>query len=139
MGTNFHESFSEADLTPPSERATGTVFAVVAVIVALVFHNTPAVWISAVGVAGGFAGVSVVAPRLLAPLNKAWFRLSLLLSKVVNPIVMGLLYVVAIVPFGLVMQLLRDPLVRKRRPVAATYWVDLTATDEPKSSMKNQF
>jgi hypothetical protein len=57
----------------------------------------------------------------------------------VNPIVMGLLYVVAIVPFGLVMQLLRDPLVRKRRPVAATYWVDLTATDEPKSSMKNQF
>ncbi len=139
MSTNFHESFSEADLTPPTERATGTVFSVVALIVAVVFHNTPVVWISAAAVACGFAGVSVFAPKLLAPLNRAWFRLSLLLSKVANPIVMGLLYVVAIVPFGLVMQLLRDPLVRKRRPTAATYWVDLTGPDEPKSSMKNQF
>ena len=90
-------------------------------------------------IACGFAGISWLAPHLLAPLNRAWFGLSLLLSKVMNPIVMGLLYAVAIIPFGLVMQLLRDPLVRKRRPEATTYWVDRTAADEPTNSMKNQF
>lgn len=139
MGTNFHESFAEGDLTPPTERATGMVFAAVAVIVSIVFRDTPTVGISAAAIACGFAGISWLAPHLLAPLNRAWFRLSLLLSKVMNPIVMGLLYAVAIIPFGLVMQLLRDPLVRKRRPEATTYWVDRTAADEPTSSMKNQF
>lgn len=139
MSTNFHETYSEVDLAPPSERATGMVFAFIAAIVAVVFRDDPAVWISAAAIGCGFAGTSWLAPQHLAPLNRAWFRLSLLMSKIVNPIVMGLLYVVAIIPFGLVMQLMRDPLVRKSRPDATTYWVDRTAADEPKSSMKNQF
>jgi hypothetical protein len=139
MSRNFHETYSEADLTPPSERGTGLVFAAVAAIVAIVFRGNPPVWISAAILACGFAGLSWLAPQLLGPLNRAWFRLSLLLSRIVTPVVMALLYAITIIPFGLAMQLFRDPLVRKRRPDGATYWIDRTASEEPASSMKNQF
>ena len=138
MGTNFHESFAEDEIALPSERATGMVFAVVAAIISILFRDVAIVAIGAAALACGFAGLSWLAPQRLGPLNRAWFRLSILLSKIVNPIVMGLLYVITIIPFGLAMQLVRDPLVRKRRPHAQTYWADRTS-DEPESSMKNQF
>ena len=53
-----------------------------------------------------------------------------------NPIVMLVLFAVVVVPAGLIMQLFRDPL-RRKRPAVASYWV--TRPDADKSSMANQF
>ena len=46
----------------------------------------------------------LVAPARLAPLNRAWTALGLLLFKVVNPVVLGLIYLTTIVPIGLFMR-----------------------------------
>ena len=59
------------------------------------------------GVEGVLAGIGAAfdirpaAPARLAPLNRAWTRLGLLLFKVVNPVVLGLIYLTTIVPIGL--------------------------------------
>jgi hypothetical protein len=50
---------------------------------------------------------------------------------------MGVLYAFTIIPFGLLMQLRRDPL-RRKRANGATYWIDRTETPKP-GSMKQQF
>jgi hypothetical protein len=64
-------------------------------------------------------------------------RFALLLSRVMNPIVMLILFVITIVPAGLLMQMMRDPLRAKRRPDQKSYWLDRTRNE--KSSMQNQF
>ena len=79
----------------------------------------------------------VFAPTLLRPLNIAWMRFALVLSKIVNPIVMAILFAIAIVPAGLLMQLRHDPLRRKRRPDAMSYWIEREGDEV--STMKNQF
>lgn len=84
-----------------------------------------------------FALVTIFIPSALAPLNKAWFALSLFLGKVVSPIVLSMIFFVLIVPVALIGRLFgRDALLLKKRQVSS-YWVDKEPI-EP-DSFKNQF
>jgi len=138
LSNNFHEHFRDTEVIPPSERATGIVFACVALLVAAFSYATPTVAGPALAVSAAFALTSWLRPAFLAPLNRAWFRLSLLLNRVVNPVVMLLIYSVAIVPAGLVMQVLRDPLAAKRPRERSSYWRDRDPI-EVGGTMSNQF
>jgi hypothetical protein len=42
MNANFHESYAGGEIKPPSERSTGLLFAVVAVIIAVLWRDSPA-------------------------------------------------------------------------------------------------
>lgn len=136
MAKNFHEQFDRPELPLPPDRSTGLVFATVALVVAWFWRTDPNVLQVSLGVAGILAAVSFICPIVLRPLNIVWMRFALLLSKVMNPIVMFLLFLVAIVPAGLIMQFGYDPL-RKKRKGAATYWIE--RKPNPDASMTNQF
>jgi hypothetical protein len=64
--------------------------------------------------------------------------LATLLNRVVSPIVMLVLFLVIIVPFGLVMQLFRDPLRKRRYTGVKSYWVE-RSKNGPSNDMSNQF
>lgn len=138
MAGDFHESYIEQEAAPPPERSTGFVFAAVSAIVGVIFRDSMAVVAVCAALFLAFLAVSLTKPALLRPLNLVWFRFSLLLHKIVNPVILGLMFLVAIVPFGLVMRMLRDPM-RRKRGDGPTYWI----AREPKSpethSMTNQF
>jgi hypothetical protein len=138
MPKNFHETFAEAPAAPPTERSTGLVFATVAGIVAVLHRSDLLVFSAALATAAVLVAASLAVPQILRPLNIAWFKFAMLLSKIMNPIVMLALFVVAIVPFGLAMQLRHDPLRRRRRREAKSYWIPRD-NDGPAASMRNQF
>jgi hypothetical protein len=82
------------------------------------------VWPWLVG-GGALVGVAVTAPPLLRRLSVLWMRLSALLHRVTNPVILHLIYWGAIAPTGLVLRLLRqDPLRLRRDDAAETYWID---------------
>ena len=139
MARNFHEEYRHEDVPPPSERSTGFVFACVALIIGAFFYDDLMVLALCWAVAAVLALVSWRVPKLLGPLNRIWFRFSLLLHRIVNPVVMLLMYVVAIIPFGMVMQLIRDPLRAKPGKGLESYWIEKPAEDREKTSMTNQF
>src|SRR5262245_48337113 len=141
MQKNFHESFGHsAVVKPPSERSTGLVFACVALVVALLWRNTPTVLWAAVGMAVTLAAVSLTAPRLLKPLNLLWFRFGLLLHRVVNPLVMLAMFLLVFLPGGLIMRLRHDPLrSRRARGPGASYWIEREPGPKGAGSMTNQF
>lgn len=89
----------------------------------VIFHGgSPHWW--AIIVALCFAGCTALWPQGLRPLNFVWFKIGLALHRIVNPILMGLIYFGAVVPMGLIMQIRgRDPLRIKRDPVADSYWI----------------
>ena len=105
MASNFHESFAAGDVKPPSERATGLVFAAVALVVAFSWRRTEALMWWALAIAAALALVSLMAPRLLKPLNILWFKFGLLLHRIVNPLVMFALFALVFVPAGAIMRL----------------------------------
>jgi hypothetical protein len=92
---NFHESFSAEDVAPPPPRSTGLVFVGVAVIVALIFRHNDIVMPIAAAVAVLLLALSFLAPQVLQPLNIVWFHFGMLLHRIVNPIVMFLMFAIA--------------------------------------------
>lgn len=140
MTAQFHEDLSRSDAGPSaSDKSFGLVFTGVFVVVALLplFAERPArLW--ALIVAAAFGILAFVAPRLLAPLNRIWMAFGKLPHKIVSPVVLGLLFLVAVVPTGLILRIRGlDPLRLKRDPAAKTYW--LPRAPPAPNSFKNQF
>lgn len=86
-----------------------------------------------------FAAVTLVSPKLLSPLNWFWYRLGLLLGKIVSPIVLGVIFFVLITPISLITRVFgRDELKMKKRSVVS-YWVDRSPPGPLSDSFKNQY
>jgi hypothetical protein len=124
-----------------SERGFGTVFAVVFAIIALwplIRGEAPRLWATAIGVA--FLAVALVRPAWLRPLNIAWFKFGLLLSAIVTPVVLALIYVTTIIPTGLILRLRRKNLLGLERDAdAASYWIERERPGPAQGTMKRQF
>lgn len=139
MKKNFHEAFTEGEIELPSDRSTGIVFAVVALIAAYFLRAIQPAMLTALALSAAFAVVSFAYPSILRPLNIAWFRFSLLLNRIISPLVMGLIFFLVILPFGLMMRVWRDPLLKKPKKDRETYWIPRTQAEGENTSMKNQF
>ncbi len=129
---------ADAKIKMGSERGFGLVFASVFAIVGLLplWHGHPVrTW--ALALAAVFLLAALVAPRILAPLNRLWFRFGLALGAVMTPVMMGLIFVVAVIPTALALKLFRkDPMQRRLSREAATYWERREAQPGP---MREQF
>jgi hypothetical protein len=79
-------------------------------------------------------------PRSLAPLNRAWFRLGLVLNRIVSPIVMGGLFFCALVPIGWYLRKSgKDLLSLKLDRNATTYWIERNPPGPAPNSLTKQF
>jgi hypothetical protein len=139
MTGNFHETYLQEEIKPPSERATGLVFATVAAIVALVWWDDLTISRTAAVAAAVLLAASLLGPSLLKPLNRVWFHIGLLLHRVVNPLVMFLMFAAVFVPAGWLMRIWYDPLRAKRGNKWTSYWIDRDKTGAEVGSMRNQF
>ncbi len=89
---------------------------------------------------GFFLAVAFFSPRFLAIPNKLWFRFGVLLGKVLTPIIMGVLFVAAIMPVALVLRLLGKDIIRLRsEPTLETYWLPKGPPGLTPGSLKDQF
>jgi len=140
----LHESLSTRDdIKIGSARSFGLVFATVFIIIALfplLSDQQGSLRLWALIVAAFFAITALTMPRLLEPLNKLWFRFGLLLHKIVNPLVMGLLFFGTVTPTGLLMRSLgKTPLKLGFDKSAESYWITRTPPGPAPESMKRQF
>jgi hypothetical protein len=149
MRPSFHEDFSRGEeVKGGSDRGFGLTVGGILLAIAVVrgaLHlwagGAPG-WLEGAlaGIGLVLVGFGVAAPERLARLNRAWTRLGLLLFKVVNPVVLGLIYLATIVPIGLTMRLLgRDLLHLRFERAAASYWVVREPPGPAPDTMIHQF
>jgi hypothetical protein len=139
---NSHEDYSREDhVKSSSDRGFGQVFAgFFALTSALSYWKGGVGWHWMLPLAAIFLIAAYAAPGVLAPLNKLWTKLGLLIYKVMNPIVLGLLFFVTIMPIGLLMRAFgKDFLRMKIDRNAKSYWIERTPPGPPPKSMRNQF
>lgn len=138
----IHEDYGRAEeVKLGSERAFGVVFALVFAVVGLwPLMEGGAVGAWALGIGAVFILVALARPGLLRPLNRLWFRFGLLLNKVVNPLVMGLLFYFTVTPIGLLMRALgKDPLRLRFDRGAPSYWIERQPPGPEPETMRRQF
>jgi len=144
MANGTHEQFDKRDdVKAPSERSFGITFAVVFALLAAFSYwhrGVSNTFYITIVVSVVFAVVTLAAPRILRPLNLIWLKFGLLLHKIVNPVIMGILFFGIFTPMGVVMRMFGvDFLHTKRKPATASYWIAKSDDNIPDSSMKNQF
>ncbi|WP_298369918.1 SxtJ family membrane protein [Azospirillum sp.] len=84
--------------------------------------------------------LALAAPGLLAPFNRLWMKFGLLLHRVMNPVVMGLMFYVGVVPIGLLMRALgKRSLNLAFDPQAVSYWVIRQPPGPAPNSIRRQF
>jgi len=140
--SQMHEDYDRHDAVKVgSERGFGIVFAVVFGVVALwpLLDGEPIRLWAAIGGAV-FLLLALAYPSALQPLNLLWFRLGMVMYKVVNPVVMALLFFTTVVPTGMLMRLFgKDPMNLKFDPAAKSYWIMREPAGPEPETMKNQF
>ena len=76
-------------------------------------------------------------PKILKVPNRIWFKLGMFLGDIIAPVMMALIYFVAVVPTGIYARFAGKDILGKRRDQStSTYWIN---RDDPAGTMKNQF
>ena len=121
-----------------SDRSFGIFFSLVFFLIGvypLLFENNIRLWSLALSSVFLFFGVMI--PSFLHWPNKLWFKIGLLLSTLVTPLVMSFLFFVVFSPIGILFKLInKDLLDQKIDKSSKSYWV---LRKNPIGTMKNQF
>ena len=127
----------EKNIKLPSNRNFGIVFFIVFLIIALwpiLKQNEIRIWSLIISFI--FFVLGLINSRLLAPLNKLWFKFGILLGNIISPIIMGIVFFLVVTPTGLIMRFFRKDILKLKKNSSDSYWIN---KDNTNSSMRNQF
>ena len=138
----LHEDLRREDPTSgPSNRRFGLTLGAILALIAVTTMIERSPWAIVWGaLAAALIGSALLRPSLLSAPNSAWLKLGILLHRIVNPVIMAVLFYGTIVPVGLLMRATgKDPLRLKLDRSATSYWL-ARSEDRPQSeSMRQQF
>lgn len=148
LGRNYanmstHELFTPSHaVKTSSDRAFGLVFAGVFSIVGVTLmyggRGRAHLWFLLAGAL--FLLAALLAPAILAPLNKIWTRFGMLLHAIVSPIVLGSIFFLVVMPIGLAMRLFgKNPLPLRFDQGAKTYWIKREPHGPASGGFRDQF
>ena len=125
------------DIKISSNRSFGIVFFVVFLLIAfypLTYGGEIRIWSLIISII--FVILGLLNSKILAPLNKIWFKFGILLGRIVSPLIMGIIFFLVVTPIGFIMRLLGKDVLNLKINKNKSYWIEKNG---PKSKMKNQF
>lgn len=66
--------------------------------------------------------VSIIRENLLLPLNILWMKIGFFLGKVINPIILGIIYFLIFTPTSLIMKLFKRDELKLKLKETKSYW-----------------
>lgn len=125
----------------PSDRRFGLIFGLIFIAgsayAAWIGHRILALPLAVV--AAGFSVLALSKPSALRTLNVLWFRLGLLIGRVVSPLVLGVIFFLLLSPVGLVTRLFGRDELRLKKRVVSSYWIEREPRGPGPESFKNKF
>jgi Saxitoxin biosynthesis operon protein SxtJ len=122
-------------------RSFGLIMGIVCAIIGLLAYRagraSDVIWMILAAI---FLPAALLVPRVLAPARRGWLKLGSLLGKVINAVVLGVVYSAVFIPISGLMRLLgRDAMARRWNPAAKSYWISRTPGPPTAESLKEQF
>src|SRR5436309_11334474 len=142
--SGLHEEFSREHAV---ERSSNKRFGLVVGGIAFAFGCVRAYLHGEIGWLAGLLGgvglvlilAALIRPEVLEPANRGWAKLGLLLHKITNPVFLGGMYLVAIVPTGLMMRVFGVDPMGLRRARGNSYWIARNRGGSTAQSLEKPF
>jgi len=129
---------STIKIKPGSPKSFGIVFTLAFFFIGLhplISGREPRIWAFVLGFV--VLIITLIKPTLFDKPNYWWFRFGMLLSIVISPLIMGIVYCLTVVPTALFLRLIkRDPLRMQIDGAAKSYWIEREDDPQP---MERQF
>ena len=125
------------DVKTSSNRSFGIVFFIVFLLIALyplTYNEEIRIWSIIISLI--FLILGLLNSKILAPLNKLWFKFGIFIGKIISPLIMVIIFFLVVTPIGLIMRLLGKDVLNLKYNNSQSYWIEKNG---PKSKMKNQF
>ena len=125
------------DIKISSNRSFGIVFFVVFLLIALyplINNHELRLWSLVVSLI--FLILGLLNSKILAPLNKLWFKFGIFIGKIIAPLIMGIIFFLVVTPIGFLMRLFGQDVLNLKYNKNKSYWIEKNG---PKSKMRNQF
>ena len=125
------------DIKISSNRSFGIVFFIVFLLIALyplTYSGELRIW--SVIISLTLLVLGLFNSKILAPLNKLWFKFGIFLGKIISPLIMVIIFFLVVTPIGLIMRLFGKDVMNLKYNKNQSYWIKKNG---PKSKMKNQF
>ncbi len=125
------------DIKISSNRSFGIVFFIGFLLIALypfTYGGEIRIWSLIISIL--FLILGLLNSKILAPLNKIWFKFGILLGRIVSPLIMGIIFFLVVTPVGLIMRFLGKDVLNLKYSKNKSYWIKKNG---PESKMKNQF
>ena len=125
----------------PSNRRFGLFFTFVFLGICVYFYWMQEVWVGTIFFVSAivFALVTFINDKLLLPLNKLWMGLGFVLSMIISPIVLAILFFGLFTPIAIFMRLFGRDELQLKKLKAKSFW-RLRALSQPESeSFRYQF
>jgi hypothetical protein len=138
---SFHENLKHNEgPVMGSDKSFGIIFCVIFGIIAfypVVFGaNDPRLWALFIMAFFGFS--AFYKPEWLTWLNKRWFLFSILLQKIMVPLILGVMFYVMFTPIAFFLRLMGKDLLKTKYSDKSSYWV-IRENYNAKEHMPNQF
>lgn len=124
----------------PSNQKFGYFFTLVFIIISIYFYFKEInilFYISAI-ISIVFFLITSFRANILKPLNKLWMKFGLILGKIINPIIMGVIYFFIFSPIGILIRLFGRDELGLRLKNKKTYWIKRNKELQT-NSFKKQF
>ena len=145
MNADFHEPHvAHEAIEGPSNRSfgltVGGIFSALGLARSLIERDLDLISVLMLVAGVVLLSLAAVSPKSLGGANRLWMRLGALLARIINPVILLLVYVLAFVPIGFVMRLRgHDPLRLKRSVAGASYWIRRPSQNSVAERMRRQF
>jgi hypothetical protein len=140
MNTTHEDFRREIRTRGPSNRSFGGLFSAAFLVFGLwpLYHgNAARVWCLALG--GAILLVTLFRPSLLHWPNLVWGKVGILLGRVVNPVITGILFYLVFTPLAMILRWRGKDLLHLRfDPDAKSYWMARHESGN-ESGMSDQF
>ena len=125
------------DIKISSNRSFGIVFFIVFLLIALYpLTHSEEIRVWSIIISLIFLVLGLLNSKILTPLNKLWFKIGILLGKIVSPLIMGIIFFLVVTPIGLIIRFFGKDVLNLKYNNNKSYWIEKNGT---KSKMKNQF
>ena len=120
-----------------SNKLFGIVFGIIFLIIALwPIKNSEDILIWSIILSSIFFILGLLNSEILTPFHYLWIKFGLLLSKIVSPVIMFIIFYGIVSPIGILMRLIGKDLLRLKKYPVKSYWISRNGS---KQNMKDQF
>tara|TARA_B100001123_G_C15152693_1_gene964140 strand:- start:477 stop:884 length:408 start_codon:yes stop_codon:yes gene_type:complete len=83
--------------------------------------------------------LSIFYPNALSPFNSVWMKFGMIIGKIMNPIIMGLIFFGMFTPIAIFLRLIGRDELRLKKTNIDSFWKQRNSMEPKPKSFKNQF